>query len=123
MDDELSKKKMTQQVDNLKATSLPDAYGWDLAVDGLQLTIDMPSPKNDNEYTLVVTFDDFPQQPPSYLFDDDWPNCPDIKEDRGICIVGTREFYNEFGHGDRDFNHQEHTVKKTVQRIYHLMRK
>lgn len=123
MDDELSKKKMTQQVDDLKGTSLSDAYGWDLSVDGLQLTIDMPSPKNDNEYTLVVTFDDFPQQPPSYLFDDDWPNCPDIKEDRGICIVGTREFYNEFGHGDRDFSHQEHTLKKTVQRIYHLMRK
>lgn len=123
MDDELSKKKMTQQVDDLKDTSLTDAYGWDLEVDDLELTITMPSPKNDNEYTLVVTFDDFPQQPPSYLFDEDWPNCPDIKEDRGVCIVGTREFYNEFGHGDRDFNHQEHTLKKTVQRIYHLMRK
>jgi hypothetical protein len=123
MDEEISKKKMMEQVENLRDTSLPEGYGWELEVEDLQLTVEMPSPKNDNEYTLLVSFDDFPQKPPSYLFDGQWPNCSDIKENKGVCIVGTREFYNEFGHGDREFNHEEHTLKKTLQRIYHLMRK
>ena len=112
-----------EQVEDLRATSLPEGYGWELEVDGLELSIDMTSPKDGKAYTLLVRFDDFPQKPPSYKFDGPWPTSPDIKEDRGVCIVGTREFYNEFGHGDRSFNHEKHTLKKTVQRIYHLMRK
>lgn len=123
MDDKVSKKKMDSQIEELKNSSLPDEYGWELKKDGLNLFVDIPSPKNGKQFTLKVNFEDFPQQPPSYLFVDGWPEATDIREDKGICILGTREFFTEFGHEDREdsWDFKQHTLVNTLHKIYRLM--
>lgn len=125
MDDELSKELMMEQVEALRASPLPERRGWTVEVDGFDVSVSIPSPKDDEKYVVVVNFDDFPEQPPSYQFDGEWPNCPDIKPNKGVCIHGTREFYNEFGHDERrsEWDHETYTLTLTLEKIQHLMRK
>ena len=124
MDDELSRELMMEQVEQLRESSLPERHGWVIAVDGADVSVTMPCPNDGTEYEMQVNFDDFPEKPPSYQFNGQWPNSSDIKPDKGICIHGTREFYNEFGHGDRrsEWDHETYTLTWTLQSIYHLMR-
>lgn len=124
MDEQLSKDLMIEQVEELRSSPLPERHGWELEVDDWDLFVTMPSPKNDEEFELRVNFNSFPNTPPSYQFNGQWPNSPDIKEDKGVCIHGTREFYNEFGHDERrsEWDHETYTLTLTLQKIYHLMR-
>jgi ubiquitin-protein ligase len=125
MDDELSKELMIEQLEELQQSPLFDRHGWGVETDDFDLSVIMPSPKNGEEYELQVNFDDFPEKPPSYLFNGKWPNCPDIKQNKGVCIHGTREFYNEFGHDERlsEWDYERYTLTLTLQKIHHLMRK
>ena len=125
MDEELSKTKMQKQVDNLESSPLPDQYGWELEADGFDLFVTLPCPKDGTAYELKVNFDNFPQQAPSYQFTENWPNCPNINEDKGICIDGTRECYTAFNHDERreDWDPDRFDLTTTLQKIYHLMRK
>lgn len=124
MDTELSKRKMKEQIGLLEDSGLLDAYGWSYTVEGWDVRVTMPSPSDGSRYTMVVNFEGFPQKPPSYKFENDWPPAPKIKANKGICIDGTRECYDEFGHPDRraDFDPSKHTLPFTLQRIYYLMR-
>lgn len=124
MDEELSKKKMQEQTEQLLGSPLIERHGWSVETEELTLTVTMPSPKTDEEFTLVVDFDNFPQEPPSYQFDGDWPDSPDIQEDKGVCIPGTREFYTAFNHGDRksEWDHEKYSLTVTLHKIFHLMR-
>lgn len=125
MDDELSKNLMMEQVENLRSSPLPERYGWEIELDGFDLFMTLPSPKNGNEYELQVNFDDFPNTPPSYRFNGQWPNSSDIRQNKGVCIHGTREFYNEFGHNERrsEWDHETYPLTLTLHKIHHLMRK
>ena len=111
-------------VEELHSSPLLDRLGWETEADRLRLVVTMPSPKNGEVYELHVNFDDFPEQPPSYLFNGDWPNSPDIRQNKGICIRGTREFYNEFGHSKHqsEWDHEKYNLTLTLQKIHHLMR-
>lgn len=125
MDDEISQDLMMEQVEDLRSSPLPERHGWVVEVDGFDLFVTMPSPKNGKEFELKVNFHDFPNTPPSYQFNGQWPNSSDINEDKGVCIHGTREFYNEFGHDERrsEWDHETYTLTLTLHKIHHLMRK
>jgi len=123
MDDELSKAKMSDQVDRLEATSLVDRNGWTVRVDGMDVSIDMTV--DGTEYSLKVNFDNFPQQAPSYQFDGEWPNhVRGIDSNKGICIDGTRECYTNYNHNERadDWDPEKYDLPSMVHKIYGMVR-
>lgn len=123
MDEELAQAKMGEQVERLRATSLVDRNGWAVEVDGMDVFIDLPG--DGTTYTLKVNFDRYPQQAPSYQFDGEWPdNARGIRQDKGICIDGTRECYTNYNHDERedDWDPEVYDLPSMVQKIHRLIR-
>lgn len=124
MDDELSRTKMEQQVDQLRSTSLSDRHGWEVEVDEMDVLIELPV--NGTEYTLSVNFDNYPQQAPSYQFVGEWPDqARGIRSDKGICIDGTRECYTDYNHDERedDWDPDVYDLPSMVHKIHRLIRR
>lgn len=124
MDDELSKTKMEQQVEQLRDITLVARNGWEVEVDGMDVFIELPV--NGTEYTLKVNFDNYPQQPPSYQFEGEWPNqARGISQDKGICIDGTRECYTDYNHDEREDNWDPeiYDLPSMVHKIHRLIRR
>lgn len=123
MDEELSRAKMEEQVELLRATSLVDRNGWEVDVDGMDVFIELPV--DGTEYTLKVNFDRYPQQAPSYQFEGEWPDdARGIRQDKGICIDGTRECYTDYNHDERedDWDPEVYDLPSMVQKICRLIR-
>jgi len=124
MDDELSRTKMEQQIEQLRETSLAAQNGWELDVEDMDVFIDLPV--NGKEYRLKVNFDNYPQQAPSYQFEGEWPDqARGIRQDKGICIDGTRECYTNYNHDERedDWDPEVYDLPSMVQKIYRLIRR
>lgn len=114
---------MEAQVEQLEETSLVSQHGWDLDVGGMNLFVDMRV--NGSEYRLKVNFDNYPQQAPSYQFVGEWPDhARGIRQDKGICIDGTRECYTNYNHDEREdgWDPEVYDLPSMVQKIHRLIR-
>lgn len=98
---DIVRKKMTEQINMIKASAMARQRGYILNTEDLFLYIEMQHQKLNKIFVLQIYFDEYPGRAPSYIFVDPadkkdkpdwWP--PNVKHSEGkICIPGTREFH------------------------------
>lgn len=110
MDQETVREFTSPQVEKAKESNVAEILGWKFEIDDLTVFVTIrPRTNPDKEYLLRVTFEDFPRRCPSFLFVDqgsrqpgNWP--PDVRHGSGgICIPGTREFYEQIHQNDQEY--------------------
>ncbi|MCI0724485.1 MAG: hypothetical protein L0338_36805 [Acidobacteria bacterium] len=104
-----------------------EEYGWRLEPPIIYIWMH-PRGKPDSQYLLRITFENFPDEAPSYVpvnsetrqpRGDAWPSMSAYKPDwPGFCLNGTREFYKQ-GHPDRQSQWSPETfpVARVLQEI------
>ena len=128
MDQALARRKLLSALQGLfGCTSTFECYDWHLQP--VQLFLSMYLRSNpDKAFLLWITFDSFPDKAPSYLFvnpqtkkvePESWPTGTAFKKDwPGICLKGTREFYDR-GHPERrgEWSVEAYPVASVLQEI------
>jgi len=134
MDSQTVKEIFQTEIHSIINSKICKAYGWefDVHLDNFLAYVKMsPRSKKETKYLLRISFDDYPQQAPSYVFVDletkaeeekAWP--PKIKHSEppsGICIPGTREFYKNIHKTGYDWDYSKQTLFRTLQNIQILI--
>lgn len=135
MDEETIRAKMMEEVVRVQDSAMTEAFNWITEVDGLNVyTTIQHRQKSEIKFLLKTNFEEFPRLAPSYLFvdistkeltDDAWPRS--IKwtnnKDIGICIQGTREFYEIIHPNDARYpwDPEKFTFLGTLQQIHLLV--
>lgn len=134
MDQQTIEAKMATQLQEAQRSAMTKVFAWEYEVSGLVTYIRMRPRKHlDRSYLLRVSFDDYPQRAPSYVFvdatsrqlsDGAWP--PGVKHSDplpGICTPGTREFHEKYHAGDAQYpwSEQRYSFLDTLQRIHALI--
>ena len=128
MDQALARRKLLRALQCLfGCTSAFEEYDWHLQP--VQLFVSMYlRDKPDAAFLLRIAFDGFPDKAPSYLFVNpqtkkvelgSWPTGAAFKKKwPGICLKGTREFYDQ-GHPDRrgEWSPETYPVASVLQEI------
>lgn len=130
MDPETVKAKMREQVADVGKIS--PAYGWKLKDDGLFLHVEMGHRRKSSPvYLLQISFDDYPQRAPSYVFVDigslepgSWPpNVQHSAQPPGICTPGTRECIEIYHKGEAQYqwDPQKYPVRLVLMEIQRML--
>ena len=136
MDPETVTAKMREQVDQAQASAMYRAFGWQFEIDDLRVYITVTHRRAPHlSYLLRVSFEDFPQQAPSYVFVDQktkemtenaWPCGVKLNDSLpGICTPGTREFHSKYHRTDAQYpwDPGRYPFLDTLSRIHQLMEK
>ena len=132
MDPETIKAKMREQVDDV--LKIAHAFGWIVTEEGLAIFVEMRHRrKASHVYLLRVSFEDYPQRAPSYVFVDketrepgSWP--AEVKhgaDPPGICTPGTRECIEVYHKNDSTFqwNPEKSPLRLVLMEIQKLLEK
>ncbi|MDE0334462.1 MAG: hypothetical protein OXI64_05840 [Defluviicoccus sp.] len=136
MDEATVKAKMAAALECVQRSRLAEAFGWAIDVSGLDAFVSMsPRKHRERAYLLKVNFDDFPRQPPSFVFVDAetrsisseaWP--PKVKHGQqpdGICVAGTRECHAHYHKNEAQYvwDPKKWSLLYTLAEINRLMEK
>ena len=136
MDEATVKAKMASEIDCVRRSRLADAFGWTIDVSGLDAFVSMsPRLQRERVYLLKANFDDFPRQPPSFVFVDAetrslsseaWPRkVKHGQQPDGICVAGTRECHAHYHKNEAEYvwDPKKWPLLYTLAEIHRLMEK
>ena len=135
MDPEYHQKAFQKAVSSIKSSMHLKKYNWEIEVIGDDIYLKMMLKGNfEKSYILRVRCDNYPQEIPSFLFvnpitkEEDlsfWPNGNAFKKEwPGICINGTREFYQPGKHSERRdrWSPEKYPILQVLQEIQVLLK-
>ncbi len=124
--------KIREQADDI--LKIAKAFGWIIEQDGLSIFVEMRHRRKSTPiYLLRISFEDYPQRAPSYIFvnkdkreSGSWP--PNVKhgsEPPGICTPGTREFHEHYHKNDAQFqwNPENYSLRFVLMNIQKIIEK
>lgn len=132
MDTDTVRQKMREQLDQARDSAMTKEMGWNFEDEFTTYITLRPRNQPDKSYLLRIQFDQFPKRAPSFVFvdaqtkaesDSAWP--PDMRHGgtQGICIEGTREFYEQIHHNDAQYpyNPATYSFLDTLHRVHLMM--
>jgi len=132
VDQRVSEQLLNEAFEDFAASTHAQVYGWKISREDLDIFVEMTPRGKTAKYLLRIRCREFPVEPPSYQFVDpqtkkvDWSHFPKgsafKKQWLGICINGTREFYQR-GHPERrkDWSYGKYPFAAVTQEIQVLM--